>query len=155
MKLLEAFLKKHLWMAASKLFMTSIRLNILFYAALLNVYLHQGLGGGEKWEWNCYVCALEREMWATAIGKSAAFERNWKERKNTVDYKADESEIYVSDLCFQSYSYSFSRGNGSESYFQEKMLQERVIVIGVYYLRKGPITMTIVSKKFPGLQILQ
>ena len=59
--------------------------------------------------------------------------------------------IYV----FQSYSYSFSRGNGSESYFQEKMLQERVIVTGVYYLRKGPITMTIVSKKFPGLQILQ
>ena len=42
-----------------------------------------------------------------------------------------------------------------ESYFQEKMLQERVIVTGVYYLRKGPITMTIVSKKFPGLQILQ
>ena len=152
MKLLEAFLKKHLWMAASKFFMTLIRLNILFYAALLNVYLHQGLGGGEKWEWNCYVCALEREMWATAIGKSAAFERNWKERKNTVDYKADEFEIYVFDLILL---FLFPWKWFRKYYVQEKMLQERFIVTGVYYLRKGPITIAIVSKKFPGLQILQ
>ena len=113
---------------------------------------------GGKWEWICYVCALECNMWVRAIGKSAIRERSHERQKKMMDWAENQSlrVLFPKEICsFTSTALlvSLPPGNGSETIiFGKKYCGNKLSLTSFTFCVNDTVTVTIVSATSSGLK---